>query len=607
MKLSFLPVALLTLITMLVLPSGSAAGADQALPAGTPMLGASPLDALAASISPGPSQTSKIIENLEGPFSRALQVEIKVQPANPWNIQLVARTTEPIAAGDVLHMTFYMRTLAATDGVGRTEFIFERSSSPWEKWASFPAQTTIEGGWQRFDVPFTVGDSYPAGGAAVTMRLGYTPQTIQIADVQLTNYRNQVTIDQLQRTALGYPGQALDAPWRQAAHERITEFRTSDLEVYVVDRDGQPISGADVAVQMQRHAFPFGTAVYAQRINNPLERRYRDEITKLFNAAVIGNALKWTEWERWGQIEAPRALEWLRDHDIIVRGHTLVWPSWKFLPEDVQRLKDDPEALQSRIIEHITSVVGRFKGQLVNWDVVNEPYANHDLQDLLGLDAMVEWFQAAHAADPDAGLFVNDYNILAGGGLDHAHQNAYFELIEYLLEHGAPISGIGMQSHFNMTVTPPERLLEILDRFSTFGLPIWITEFDHQINATDSEEQLRFQADYLRDFYTTAFSHPSVEGIIMWSFQDADWDGWLHNAPIYNKDGTLKPSGQMYMDLVFDEWWTEVRGKTDTSGRYSARAFLGDYKIEVRFGDRTAEVETKVERGGTQVTIKLGE
>lgn len=595
----------LALITFLLAVASSYTAAEADLPPGTSVLGPEPMVTLAWSLPEGASQKTQLIPLVDDIFPEAIQVHIKTQPAQPWSIQLVARTTEPIEAGDVLHMSFYMRTIEATDGVGRLEFVFERASSPWEKWATFLAETPVGGEWQRFDVPFVVGGDYPSRTAQATMRVGYPSQIIQIADVHLINYGKEVTVDQLQRTALSYAGKEPDAAWRQAARERIEKIRKGDLEIRVVDSDGQPIAGAEVGVHMQRHAFPFGATIYARTLNHPPNFRYREEFLRLFNAATIGNALKWPNWEDWGRYHGTRALEWLREHDIVVRGHNLVWQSWGLLPPDVRNLQNDPEALQKRILTHINRIVSELKGQIIGWDVVNEHIDKHVLTDILGLEAMVEWFQAAHEADPDAELFVNEYNILSAGGVSNKTQDAYYELIEYLLDNGAPLSGIGMQSHFTMSVTPPERIWAILDRFAVFGVPIWITEFDLQLNFPDSEDYQQFAADYLRDFYTAAFSHPAVEGIIIWGFRDEDWDGWLHQAPIFYNDWTLKPSGQAYIDLVFGEWWTDEVGKTDEDGVYRVRAFLGDYEIVASVDGKSVTVPAHVTKEGTQVTVQI--
>jgi len=139
------------------------------------------------------------------------------------------------------------------------------------------------------------------------------------------------------------------------------------------------------------------------------------------------------------------------------------------------------------------------------------------------------------------------------------------------------LNGLGFQCHFGSTPIPPARILSGLDRFGRLGLPIAITEFD--MDTTDEN----LQARYMRDFLTAAFSHPSVESIVIWGF----WEGrhWLPNAALYRKDWTLKPNGRVWRDLVKHAWWTNADGRTHADGAFRTRAFYGDYQITVAFPD----------------------
>ena len=128
--------------------------------------------------------------------------------------------------------------------------------------------------------------------------------------------------------------------------------------------------------------------------------------------------------------------------------------------------------------------------------------------DVLGHTAMSEWFRVARQADPQVRLVINDYGILSARGRDTAHQNHYERTIRNLLEQQTPLEGIDFQSHFGDDLTPPPRLLQILDRFAQFGLPLLITE--HDVNIADET----LQAEYTRDFLTAVFSHPAVDGVL---------------------------------------------------------------------------------------------
>lgn len=154
-----------------------------------------------------------------------------------------------------------------------------------------------------------------------------------------------------------------------------------------------------------------------------------------------------------------------------------------------------------------------------------------------------------------------------------------------------------MQGHFDSQLTPPERMLAVLDRFARLGKAIEVTEFDVNID----NEQL--QADFTRDFLTTLFSHPSVKGILMWGF----WEGqhWKPAAAMVRKDWKLKPNGQAWLDLVHKQWQTNEQGKTDAQGQFKVRGFLGEYEITALFQGRTKALQTSLDKSGQQVKIVL--
>jgi GH35 family endo-1,4-beta-xylanase len=323
---------------------------------------------------------------------------------------------------------------------------------------------------------------------------------------------------------------------------------------------------------------------------------YRDVILRSFNKATIENDLKWPEFEANRQ-RALDAVKWLREAGVGVRGHTLLWPGWEHVPKDVSALGDRPAELRKRILDHVREEVAAFKGEIAEWDVVNEPVTNTDVQRVLGNDILADAFKAAREADPQARLFVNDYGILSQGGFDSEHQDGYFRIIRALLDAKAPVQGIGMQGHFNEQLTSPARIWEILDRFATLGLPIQVTE--HDINVWDEE----VMADYTRDFMTAIFAHPATTGIITWGF----WEKrhWIPNAAPWTAEWRLRSHGRTWYDLVYKKWWTTVNTETGRNGTAKVRGFLGDYAIEVRAGSKTKKVPVKLTKGGTRIDIEL--
>ncbi len=412
-----------------------------------------------------------------------------------------------------------------------------------------------------------------------------------------------------------YPGAEPDAPWRALAAARIDANRKADLQINVTDAMGNAISGASVSVQMTEHEFGFGSAVVASRLrdNNPVHDVYKQKVAELFNIATLENNLKWPPWEgEWGnnftQAGAQNAVNWLNGQGIDVRGHTLVWPGFDNLPIPVKNILNnaplnasEQQQLRNAISAHIADIAGTFAGQLAAWDVINETRNNHDVMDNLseGNLAMVDWFNAAQAADPHAKRYINDFGILtSAGGTNTFNQQQYFDTVQFLLNNNAPIDGIGFQAHFTQgDLTGPEAIWTILDRFEQLGLDMQITEFD--FSTTD--EQL--QADFTRDFLTAVFAHEGMDDFLMWGFwEDAHW---RPDAAMFNSDWSIKPNGQAYLDLVYSDWWTEENLQTAQGGAAELRGFKGNYEITVTHNGQSQVVLATLTEGGLTLDVTL--
>lgn len=606
MRLLALPLVALTLANAL------AETMDEkfaALPPGAAMVGERGIEEFKFSGSGGKAK-AVVVDGQS--FERAMRVTTAVKPDVNYKVRISAKTIAPIKKGDRLLASFWARGIAPlpAEGEARAQFCFEQAGDPYEKSAMWTF--TVGAEWRRFFVPFEAKGGLDAGGARVEFRTGYDPQTIEIGGVQVINFGTQLERSALPYTPLSYVGRDAGAAWRKAAAERIEKIRKAELTVVVVDADGKPLPGARVAVRMKRHAFAFGSAVNGRLLlaPGPDADRYREIVARDFNKVTIENQMKWHEWER-DRDTATRAVAWLRERGIPVRGHCLVWPAAKNLPKSVTALFSQPDALRRTVLDHIADEAGAFADQCVEWDVMNEPYSNFDIQNILagrgeraprldaeaGAEFIAEWFKAARAADPHARLDINDYSILSTGGTDAAHQEYYERTIRRLLELGAPVGGIGMQSHFGEDLTPIPRLIEILDRFGKFGLPIQATE--HDVNTWDEA----LQADYTRDYMTALFSHAAVGGIITWGF----WEGshWIPNAAYYRKDWSLRPAGEVWRDLVFRQWWTNAEGQSGEGGVFTTRGFLGEYEIEAEHARQKQTVKATLPAAGARVEVRL--
>jgi hypothetical protein len=179
--------------------------------------------------------------------------------------------------------------------------------------------------------------------------------------------------------------------------------------------------------------------------------------------------------------------------------------------------------------------------------------------------------------------------------MDHGHQDNYEKNIRDLLDAKAPLEGIGIQGHFGQELTPPERILAILDRYAAFGLPLQMTEFTMQV------EDRNIDAGYLRDVMTVFFSYPTANAFILWGFHDgADF---RHCATLYDANWQPTPCGKVWDDLIYHQWWTHETLRTSARGRARLRGFHGEYEVTVRSHGIESKTAVELKPGGTAVEI----
>jgi len=538
----------------------------------------------------GSHATNGRIQQVDTTTGRVLRVTTLRKPPYPWNISLPIRAVGPIHAGDTLQLTFSARRLASDHETGEAQIdcVVEVSAGDHRK--LMEASHSFTGGWSDISIPFRADKSLAAGGAQGTLRFGFAPQAAEVRDVALVNHGRDVDPSSLPKTIRRYPGFERDASWRRGAAERIERIRKADLMVEVTDATGHPVPDAHVRVVLERHAFALGTCVTNRRIlgTGPDHDRYRDTLKAHFNKAVFENDLKWEPWDRGGaehEARTRRTIAWLRDHGFAIRGHVIVWPSWRCSPPWLRDLEHDPEALRCAIEARVAGQTKALAGLLDEWDVVNENYAHTDFTDSLGRGALADWFRVAAHGTPGTRLFYNDYVMFQGDG-PGSPSDTLFGILSELKRAGAPTGGIGEQAHFGGNPPGPEAVLAKLDRFATLGLPIQITEFD--IDTADRD----LQTAWTRDFLTTVFSHPAVTGVICWGF----WEGshWKPRAAFWDREWNLRPNGRVWLDLFEREWTTDEAATTDAGGRCRVRTFRGRVTVEAQAGGRTGDAVVEV-------------
>ena len=287
----------------------------------------------------------------------------------------------------------------------------------------------------------------------------------------------------------------------------------------------------------QNRGIVIGAAVAINALRN--EPVYREVLAREFSSLTAENAMKFMfvhpERDRYDFTDADTLVTFAEDNNMKVRGHTLVWHIQ--LPQWLTEGKFTRQQLLQILQDHIYTVVGRYRGKVFAWDVVNEGIAdNNALRDTIWLrgigpeyiDLAFRW---AHEADPKARLFYNDYG---GEGLG-AKSDAIYNLVRGMLQRGLPIHGVGLQMHVGLNnAPPPADVAANIQRLTALGLDVHITEMDVKIqNGTGTEsERFAAQAKIYRDMLGVCLSKRNCKAFVLWGFTDKhSWIPWYTKKP----------------------------------------------------------------------------
>ncbi len=305
-------------------------------------------------------------------------------------------------------------------------------------------------------------------------------------------------------------------------------------------------------------------------------------VTAEFNTITPENVLKWEvvhpKPDSFAFDAADRFVAFGEAHGMFLVGHTLVWhsqtPRWVFEHADGSSLTRDE--LLARLENHISTVVGRYKGRIKGWDVVNEAL-NEDgtLRDtpyrrIIGDDYLVKAFEFARAADPDAQLYYNDYSLA-----NPAKRRGAIALVQGLQAAGVRVDGIGEQGHYNLDWPSVAQFDSTVVELASLGMPVHVTELDITVlpnpNRTQGADiaetaearaaldpyaaglpdsvQSLLAARYEGLFRVLAARADLVERVTFWGVHDgASWlNGWpvrgRTNYPLlFDRTGLRKPA-----------------------------------------------------------------
>jgi len=301
-----------------------------------------------------------------------------------------------------------------------------------------------------------------------------------------------------------------------------------------------------------------------------------------FSSITPENDLKWQSVHPTAQsfefAAADRFVEFGEMNHMFIAGHCLVWqhqtPRWVF--EDDKGNPVSRDELLKRMHEHIQTVVGRYKGRVKSWDVVNEALEDDGTlrqtpwMKIIGEDYIAKAFQFAHEADPEAQLIYNDYAME-----NEAKRNGAITLIKKLKDQGVPITGVGLQGHYDLEWPTPEQEDATIAAFGNLGIKVMITEFDidvlpranrnHGADVTlnvEAQAKLNPYVDGLpdamqqtlakryADLFAVFLKHPGlVSRVTFWGVTDAG--SWLNFWPVrgrtnypllFDRHGQPKPA-----------------------------------------------------------------
>lgn len=557
------------------------------------------------------------------PFAQVYRMDIAKTAGFSNQVQLMVPLEKAINKDDVMLLSFWLRRPRSGGEPGPATVFLQGSKEQSRYQYHFSGYRE----WQQHVRAFKAPAHYRVGQGTVSIHLAKAGPAIEVADLQLLNYGPDFDIASLPESAVTYQGRDPDAQWRKDALARIEKIRKGDLTIAVVDAAGKPLPNAQVSVKMKRHSFGFGNAVNAQIIGASEEefpfmnkkagkeypvtwedaQKYREVLKEYFNSVTFESELRPHVWKlqqgedaRWQQryrVFTEGAVPWLQAQEIEIRGHYLAWGAMDYNALE-KELVGNPEGHREWLWNHMGDILPKTNSFVTEWDTINHiiAWGKHTYEkEYGGTEIFGEIMAEARRLAPQAEHAINEGKILPDG----YKREDYLRVIRAMNEQGQAPDRVGFMAHFGLTsLTPPEELLEVYDDFAAIAPKLQLSELD--VEAGDDE---RLQADYFRDVLIASFSHPNFVAIVQWGF----WENahWKPQAALWNADWTLKPAGEVFVDLVKKQWWTDESSQTQADGCCQVRGFLGDYEVTVEHEGKSTAKQVRLVKEGSQLKIEL--
>lgn len=332
-------------------------------------------------------------------------------------------------------------------------------------------------------------------------------------------------------------GLLLSIAHRSYAADELQPLALSGLEVHGSLLGSFPKQSERLYLRMlaERQHLSIGAAVSSRALKE--DAVYGEYLTQEFNLLTAENAMKFRRLhpnpDRFDFERTDQLVSFALSNQMQVRGHTLVWhyslPDW---------LKEGDWSRDEAITileNYIKTVVGRYRGQILAWDVVNEAVADDGTFrksfwfEVIGPEYIEMAFRWAREADPDALLFYNDYG---GEGLNNK-SDAIYQLVKSLVEASVPIDGVGFQMHVAVGDSPPPQdVASNMNRLAELGLQAHITEMDVRIRQPAIPEDFARQAEIYQSMLEVCLTAENCDTFITWGFSDryswipSHFQGW---------------------------------------------------------------------------------
>ena len=460
-----------------------------------------------------------------------------------------------------------------------------------------------------------------------------------LAQAALENGAEQAALsDQATGVALW----ALEALEQTRAGQDIPVYRMGDLNVTVLDEAGSPLPGVTVLYTQTSHDFLFGIF---DTMDNAGSEGY--ELMQEAGVNYVTAGLYWNETEpkqdriSWEYIDHGIGVIDLDEMDFILKAHALM-AFWDFATPDYLKAMSFGE-FNSEVYQHISALVSRYRNQIDNWNVINEAHSRYSALGFSRPEITTltkTGIRAIREHDPDARIIINNafdwygetrlmtslitgevdnFTLSVPGYLDQlAADGVDYEIIGQQLYDGGYVSlfadwGIG--DPWGVPSRDMAHISEILDRLGKYGKPVHITEqsvpsswdpgwVEYGAGWWHRPWDEEIQAEFLKDFYTIAFSKENVEAVTWWNINDIN--SFIFTGGLLDAENNPKPAYFALRDLI-SKWTSSGELYTDGEGQLIIRGFGGEYELAITRNGKTRYETVHIwEQEEEELIIRIG-